>query len=156
MLGDPFPVWSQAAHPATRAKAAFLGSGELVVAAEVHWDGGRGSIHLLRFGRDGQQLGSPLVVAWPSPTFRSFIDPQIAAAGDRVGVYYQVNDNGMDCQVWFRLFDATLLPTASSGTTAAWAEVSESAKIPPCWTQIALHASPTRITANGRVTNAGS
>ena len=121
VLGAPFRVWSHADHPAARAKVSFLPDGDLAVAVEVHLAGGAGSIHLLRFDRSGQQIGTGLVADYPNFSYRSLIDPQVATAGDRVAVAYQVNDNGQDCLVKLRLFDATLFADSfESGDLSAW------------------------------------
>lgn len=121
VLGPAFVVWQQADDPAKRAQAAFLADGDLAIAAEIQLGGGAASIQLLRFGRDGQPIGSRVEVARPGLPYRSFADPHVAAAGDRVGVAYEVRDNGDPCQIRFRLFDATLFADGfESGGVAAW------------------------------------
>ncbi len=110
-LGEAFPIFDQPANPAARAQAAFLGDGSIAAAAEIRFGGGPASIHLLRFGRDGQQLGQRVPVAIPTVPGRDFVIPQLAAAGDRVAVFYgrQATDGPASfCAIFVRIFDATL------------------------------------------------
>ncbi len=121
-LGEAFTMYDQAANPAGRAEAAFLGDGSIAAAAEIRFGGGPASIHLLRFGRDGQQLGQRVSVAVPTVPGRQWVTPQLAATGDRLAVFYGRQDD-MDalCWIYVRVFDATLFADGfESGTIAAW------------------------------------
>lgn len=123
-IGDEFTVFDQAPSPASRASAVFLADGDLAVAAEIRFDGGASSVHLFRFGRDGEPVGGRVAIAIPTVPGNNFADPLIAAAdGDRVAVYYHLEgDTGPGCQIHSRYFDATLFADGfESGSLAAWA-----------------------------------
>lgn len=122
-LGEAFPVFAHASHPAIRGEAAFLGDGTLAVAAEIEFDGGPASVHLFHFDRDGHQLGPRVGVVIPATSVRRFKQPRIAAAGDRVTVFYgrERTDDGSACYLFLRTFDQTLFADSfESGDLSAW------------------------------------
>ena len=124
VLGPVFPVWNHPAHPATQGDIALLDDGELAVAAEIHLDGGVGSIHLLRFKADGQPSAPLLTVAIPGAVpGRRFVRPRLVSGGNRLNVVWSLSDDGVECRLKYQMFDATLFADGfETGDLSAWAK----------------------------------